>query len=50
MWLLNKIIEEDAKKALAYSEKLFKIHLQDKSAHWRELDLKVRQNLNLTNN
>jgi len=50
MWLLNKIIEEDAKKALAYSENLFKIHLQDKGAHWRDLDLKVRQNLNLTNN
>jgi hypothetical protein len=48
MWLLNKVIQENPKKALAYSEKLYTIQQDNKSAHWRIIDKRARQTLGLT--
>ena len=49
MWLLNKIIQEHPKKALAYSEKLYIIQQQHKSAPWQVIDSYVKEEIGLTN-
>ena len=48
MWLLNKVILQDPKKALAYSENLYIIQQQHKSAPWQVIDHYTREKINLT--